>query len=63
LSTIGQMVYYDPRFVVLHHDHATVDALPGRRFWELSRDAHSIYKRYLRLSRLQRESFIAAQTR
>lgn len=63
LNTIGQMVYYDPRFVVLHHDHATVDMLPGRRHWELSKDAHRVYKRYLRLPHAQRVNFINAESR
>lgn len=63
LNSVGQMVYYDPRFVVHHHDHATVDALPNRRQWELSQEAHQVYKRYLRLSRKERLSFISSETR
>jgi GT2 family glycosyltransferase len=50
LKVIGQLTYFDPRFVVRHHGHATTDLLPGRRQWAIARDAHLVYKRYLRLS-------------
>jgi GT2 family glycosyltransferase len=62
LKAIGQMTYYDPRFVVLHHDHATTDGLPSRRYWQIARDAHRVYKRYLRMSRAEQLSLIAAGT-
>lgn len=39
LRAVGQQVYYDPRFVVLHRDHAAFDRLPSRRIWEVSRDS------------------------
>ena len=63
LKAIGQMIYYDPRFVVIHHDHATMDLVPSRRYWSISRDAHRIYKRYLGLPQSEREEIIQAQTR
>jgi GT2 family glycosyltransferase len=63
LRSIGQSVYYDPRFVVYHHDHATIDSLPSRRHWEVSRLAHRVYKRYLRLSPEERLSMIRTETR
>jgi hypothetical protein len=58
LRRINQMVYYDPRFVVQHHGHATTDTLPSRRHWEISRDAHSVYKRYLAMAHGERARFI-----
>jgi GT2 family glycosyltransferase len=63
LRAIGQVTYYDPRFVVIHHDHATTDKLPGRRYWKIEREAHRVYKRYLRLPPAERLSLIAAGTR
>jgi GT2 family glycosyltransferase len=63
LKTIGQMPYYDPRFTLVHHDHATMARLPGRRVWEISRDGYHIYRRYLAMSIDDRARFIAAQLR
>lgn len=51
LKSIGQMTYYDPRFVVNHHGHATTEKLPSRRYWKIARESHLLYKRYLRMSR------------
>jgi len=62
-QAIGQMTYYDPRFVVMHHDDATTDELPGRRYWKISRDAHRVYKQYLGMSLAERLSLIAASAR
>jgi GT2 family glycosyltransferase len=62
LKAIGQMTYYDPRFVVIHHDHATTDGLPGRRYWTLSRDAHRVYKRYLDMSPAEQLNLVATDT-
>jgi GT2 family glycosyltransferase len=50
LKTIGQMTYYDPRFVVQHRGHATTHRLTGRRQWAIARDAHQVYRRYVRMS-------------
>lgn len=60
LRTIGQLTYYDPRFTVRHHHHATMGQLPGRRHWGLSRDAHRVYKRYLAMPAAERRAFVAA---
>jgi GT2 family glycosyltransferase len=60
LKSIGQQTYYDPRFVVLHHGHATMGTVPSRRHWALSHDAHVVYKRYAAMSPRERERFIAA---
>jgi GT2 family glycosyltransferase len=49
LKLIGQTMYYDPRFVVMHHDHASIDELPSRHFWQISQEAHHVYKRFLTL--------------
>lgn len=58
LRIIGEKPYYDPNFIVLHYDHASVQQLPSRRHWELSREAHHIYKAYLRLPIAKRTDWI-----
>jgi GT2 family glycosyltransferase len=60
LKTIGQLTYYDPRFVVHHHGHATTKSLANRRKWALARDAHFVYKRYLGLPVAEQRRWIAA---
>ena len=60
LRSIGQLTYYDPRFVVGHHGHATVDQMPSRSRWKISRDAHRVYKNYLALSPAERLRMIEA---
>ena len=58
LKLIGQLTYYDPRFVVVHAGHATMGAIPSRRQWEFVRDSHRIYRQYARLSAPERRQFI-----
>lgn len=58
LATIGQKTWYDPRFRVVHHTHASTGKLPQRRRWEIARGAHRIYKKYLRMSPSERADFI-----
>ena len=40
-------VYYEPTITVNHHDHATMDKLPGKKLWKISRDSHKIYRKRL----------------
>ncbi|WP_160714446.1 glycosyltransferase [Chitinophaga solisilvae] len=41
-------IFYEPSIKVNHHDHATMDKLPGRKLWEITRDYHKIYRKYVR---------------
>ena len=59
LKLIGQQTFYDPRFVVKHHGHATTDRLPSRRQWAIGQEAHRVYKRYLRLGPAERRLMIS----
>lgn len=63
LKSIGQAIYYDPRFVVFHHDHAATDLLPSRQHWTISRDSHRVYKRYLAMSSAEQHAAIARGSR
>ena len=63
LKKIGQLTFYDPRFVVYHHGHATTNGVPSRRHWKISREAHRVYKRYLTMSPAERCSLITAGSR
>lgn len=60
LKLIGQLTYYDPRFVVHHRGHATTDQLPSRRQWQIGQDAHRVYKRYLGMSPAEQRRVLTA---
>lgn len=45
LESKGFFVYYEPTIKVLHHDHAAVGNLPKRKFWEISKESHLVYKK------------------
>lgn len=62
LSAIGQQVYYDPRFVVRHRDHASFDQLPERRVWEVSRDSYHKHRAHLALPRARQVDVIMRAT-
>lgn len=47
LETIGSRVYYEPSIVVYHHDHATVSKMPSRNLWEISKNSHKEYRKYV----------------
>lgn len=48
LADKGMRVYYEPRIRVQHHCHASVSRVPAKRMWELSRQAHKIYRQHVR---------------
>lgn len=62
LLTIDQLTYYTPTVVVRHRGHATMGLVPGRRHWEISRDAHRIFAAFRRLDREARRARIARAT-
>lgn len=39
-------VYFEPGISVVHACHSSVAQLPSRRHWELSRDAHRVYRQH-----------------
>lgn len=49
LMDVGQKVYYDPAVRVIHHWHGSLEKLPSRRRWELSRAAHGEYRKHVKL--------------
>ncbi len=59
LKLIGQQTWYDPRFVVHHHAHASMGTLSSRRHWSISRDSHQVYKRYLALPLSEQRRLVA----
>lgn len=48
LSDGGYMTYYDPRVRIRHHCNGAIENVPARRMWRLARDAHRVYRRYVK---------------
>jgi GT2 family glycosyltransferase len=48
LSDVGQQVFYDPSLKVRHHCHAALAKIPSRSRWEMARDAHRVYRQYVK---------------
>ena len=46
LETKKQKIFYEPAISVIHQFHATMDQVPQKRLWEISRDSHKIYRKY-----------------
>jgi GT2 family glycosyltransferase len=49
LSDKGMQVYYEPAIQVVHHLHASVGKIPSKKIWEISRQAHKTYRKYVRI--------------
>ncbi len=49
LTDKGLNVYYEPGITVVHHWHATIDQMPSRKMWEMSRQAHRVYRKYVKI--------------
>lgn len=47
LSDRGNQVYYEPRILVRHRCNGAIENVPSRKMWELARDAHRVYRRYV----------------
>lgn len=49
LKRSSEQVYYSPTLRVTHHWHGSLQNLPSRRRWEMARDAHRQYRKYVKV--------------
>lgn len=49
LEEKGYKTYYEPGIHVLHHCHASTGRLPGKFRWEISKNAHKEYRKYVKI--------------
>lgn len=49
LKRVGEQVFYSPAIRVTHHWHGSLQELPSRRRWNMARDAHREYRKYVKL--------------
>jgi GT2 family glycosyltransferase len=51
LSDKGLHIYYEPSIKVLHHFNGAMGALDDREAWNAARNAHKIYRQYVKVFR------------
>jgi len=49
LNEVGERVWYEPKLRVIHHWHGSLEQLPSRRRWDMARDAHREYRKYVKV--------------
>lgn len=49
LSDQGMQVWYDPAITLTHCYHGSLRSVPSRKVWKLAREAHKIYRRYVKV--------------
>ncbi|MES3013528.1 MAG: glycosyltransferase, partial [Pseudomonadota bacterium] len=45
----GEQVYYSPAVRVTHRWHGSLQSVPGRRRWDMARDAHREYRKHVKV--------------
>lgn len=51
LEDVGERVWYEPKIRVIHHWHGSLQQLPGRKRWDMARDAHREYRKHVKVLR------------
>lgn len=49
LKQAGEQVWYSPAIRVTHHWHGSLQTLPSRSRWNMARDAHREYRKYVKV--------------
>lgn len=49
VTDAGMQIYYEPGIQLTHHWHATMNEIPNRKVWEISRQSHKIYRKYVKI--------------
>lgn len=49
LKQVGEQVFYSPEISVTHHWHGSLQDLPSRSRWNMARDAHHEYRKYVKI--------------
>ena len=51
LKDVGEQVYYEPNIKITHHWHGSLESIPSRKRWDMARDAHREYRKYVSVFR------------
>ena len=48
LNEVNQNIFYESEIIVIHKCHASINNIPRREIWEISKKSHLIYRKYLK---------------
>jgi GT2 family glycosyltransferase len=54
LKEVGEQVWYSPGIRVTHHWHGSLQTLPSRSRWNMAREAHREYRKYVKIFKSKR---------
>lgn len=57
LSERGYMTYYDPRIRIRHRCNGAIENVPAKEMWRVARDAHRVYRRFVKPWRRQNHQY------
>jgi len=49
LQEKGYKIFYEPSIKLQHHWHAAMNKVPGKQRWNIARDSHKIYRKYIKV--------------
>lgn len=47
IESKGFKIYYESSILVKHHDHATVDNMPSKKLWSVTKEFFRIYRKFI----------------
>lgn len=47
LSTKNFQIFYEPSIEIQHSWHSSINNLPKKKMWQIARDAHRVYRKYV----------------
>ncbi len=47
ICSIGEKILYEPSLVVKHIDHGSINKIPNKKIWTITKNSYEIYKNYL----------------
>ena len=49
LSDLGMQTWYEPAISLTHCYHGSLNSVPSRKRWQIAREAHKVYRRYVKV--------------
>lgn len=47
-------IYYEPSIKIIHQCHSSIDKIPSKKMWQIAKEAHKEYRKYINLRHLYR---------
>lgn len=49
LESKNLSIFYEPSIIVKHQCHVTMKKIPRKKLWEISRESHRVYRKYVKI--------------